>query len=291
MEQPVPSHNMAGKKKSTRKKVRLSNIYRRSLFYSVCLFAVFEFMLILVQVKSYINFWLLFVIGFFVVIFELLYSRVNEYMTPFSVKVKHWRKRIWNESFLYHLVLPSLFYISGALFIFYNRVRVLDQVAVLIVTIGFLILFYNISCTYRKIYSISRSTKYIFDFMNIIVFYFYTDIFVNSIFYHGWPRWMIYIGTSAISFILVAMMVVMFDQLKVKILLYSLFTALLVGIGSFVVMQIPLLNIATLSLLITVGYYLADVFWHHKLEGTYDSDTMSQYIIFAIMVIILILYI
>ena len=277
---------MVGKKKKS-----LTNIFRRSLFYSVCLFAILEFMLVLLQLRIYKSYWLMVVLGIFVVIFELIYSRVNEYMKPFSKVVKHWRKKIWNESFLHHILLPGLFFISGSLFIYYNRVRALDQVAVLIVTVGFLILFYNISCTYRKLYSVSKNTRYIFDFINIIIFYFFSDILVNSIFYHGWPEWVIYVGTFGVSFMLLSMMTVMFQQLTLKLLGYSFLTAILIGVIAFIVMLIPLLNIASLSLLITVGFYLTDVFWHHKLEGTYDTDTMSQYVIFAIMVVILVLYI
>jgi predicted membrane metal-binding protein len=90
---------------------------------------------------------------------------------------------------------------------------------------------------------------------------------------------------------LLSMMTVMFQQLTLKLVWYSFLTAFFIGVISFLVMLVPVLNIATLSLLITVGFYLADVYWHHKLEGTYDGDTMSQYVIFAIMVVILVLYI
>lgn len=273
------------------REIKISNIFRRSLFYSVCIFAIFEFMLVLLQLKSYTNYWAVFAIGFFLVIFELLYSRLNEYMKPFSKQVKHWRKKIWSESFLQHMVLPMLFYTSGALFLYYNRIRALDQVAVVMITGGFLLLFNNISSTYQKIYSSTRNSKYIFDFINIVVFYFFSDILVNSVFYNSLPEYIIYIGTFLVSLLLILMMIVMFDQLDFETFGFGVITAGFVCLASIGVMMIPVLNIATLALLITVGFYLADVFWHHKLEGTYDNDTMSQYVIFAIMVIILLLYI
>lgn len=277
-------------KKDT-KKIRITNIFRRSLFYSVCLFAIFEFMLVLLQLRSYVNFWVVFVIGLSLLIFELLYSSLNEYMKPFSKQVKHWRKKIWSESFLQHLVLPILFYLSGSLFLFYNRIRVLDQIAVVMLTGGFLILFNNISATYRKIYSITRDTKYVFDFISIVVFYFFTDILVNSVFYYSLPQWVIYAGTFIVSLVMVVIMIVMFEQIAMDTFGFAVISSVFVAILSIGVMMVPVLNIATLSLLITVGFYLVNVFWHHKLEGTYDSDTMSQYVIFAIMVIILLLYI
>ncbi|MFH1546868.1 MAG: hypothetical protein ABIC57_00095 [bacterium] len=282
---------MAKKKVATKKNTFLTNIFRRSLFYSVCLFALLQFMLVLLQVRSYSSYWMLLVMGGFVVVLELLYSRLNEYMRPFSKQVKHWRKRIWNESFLHHLLLPGLFYISGSLFLYFNRVRALSQVAVLLVTVGFLILFYNISCTYRKMYSISKNTRYVFDFINIIVFYFFSDILINSVFYRGLSEWVIYLGTGVVSLALVTMMIVMFNQFSYKLLGIAGICSIIISLLSFLVMQAPVLNIATLSLLIAVAFYLVDVYWHHKLEGTYDSDTMSQYVIFAIMVVILLLYI
>jgi hypothetical protein len=278
------------KKRKSKKQIKSENIFRRSLFYAVCLFAVFEFMLVLLQLRSYVNFWIVFVIGFSLVIFELLYSKLNEYMKPFSKYVKHWRKKIWRESFLQHVVLPILFYVSGSLFLFYNRIRVLDQIAVIMLTGGFLMLFNNISGTHKKIYSITRDAKYIFDFMNIVVFYFFVDILVNSVFYYLMPEYIVYIGSMFISFVLIIMMVVMFQQFNLNTLVFAFISSVFILLVSVGVMMVPVLNIATLSLLVTVGFYLVDVFWHHRLEGTYDSDTMSQYIIFAIMVIILLLY-
>jgi hypothetical protein len=104
------------------------------------------------------------------------------------------------------------------------------------------------------------------------------------------PEYIVYIGSMFISFVLIIMMVVMFQQFNLNTLVFAFISSVFILLVSVGVMMVPVLNIATLSLLVTVGFYLVDVFWHHRLEGTYDSDTMSQYIIFAIMVIILLLY-
>jgi len=265
-------------------------VFKRSLFYAVCIFSLYQFLMVPLQSHSYSIFWMIAVGGFLIVLIELFYSRCTVVERPLSFQVKGKRKQLWKEHFIHHLVLPGLLYVSGALFLFFNRIRILDQVAIVILTGSFLVLFYNISMTYLKRYSISRKTRYIFDFVNIIVFYFFMDVLVNLVFYYGLPRWITCLVPAIVGVFLVGLMVLISQQISRATILAMVASGVIIGLVSFGVLMIPVFNIAVLSLVVTVGFYLVDVYWHHKLDGSFNWDVMSQYLLFALMAVILLLY-
>jgi hypothetical protein len=265
------------------------DITRRSLFYAICLFALLQFILIPLQRYSYFIFWLIGLSGFLVVLLELFYSRVSD--KPLKLKMKFVKKRVWRKHFLRHLVLPSLLYFSSILFLFFNRIKLLDQVSIIIVTASFWVLFHNISMTYMKAYRTSKKTRYIFDVIRIIIFYFVTNVIVNAVYYYGFDRLIIYLGVGALSFVLVSMMISIFNQFSPRIWFVNALSACLMGFGAWLIVYLAVFNMAIIALVITVLFYLNVVFWHHKLEGTFNWDAMTQYILFAIMAVILLLYI
>ncbi len=256
----------------------------------VCLFAAFQFILLPLHRKIYSIFWVMSVVGYAIVCAELLYSRILEYRKPISFDLKHIRQKKWQEHFIYHLFLPSLLYISGILFLFFNRQRLLDQAAIVILSGCFMILFYNISTSYRKLYSVSKNTRYIFDVINIIVFYFCTDVLVNLVLYHGLPFWIVYVGAGLLGAGLIYMMIFVARQKSREVWIALGITVLVLAVTTWLVWMVPAFNVAVMAIVVTVIFYLADVYWHHKLEGTFTMDTFYQYLLFAVMAIILLMY-
>jgi hypothetical protein len=233
-------------------------------------------------------FWTVGAGGYLIILLELFYSRLTD--KPIKLRFSAVKKRIWAKHFLRHLILPTLLYFSGILFLFFNRVKLLDQVAIIIVCSSFWLLFYNISMTYLKAYRTSSKTKYIFDVIRIIIFYFVTDVLINTVFYYGVSPMLIYTGVFVLALMLINMSIVIADQLEMRTLLFSVLSAVSVGLVLWFVMSLVLFNIAVLSLVLTVYFYLLVSFWHHKLEGTFNWDVMTQYILFALMAVILLLY-
>lgn len=277
------------KRKLNKDTVR-SNILRRSLFYGISLFATFQFLLVPLQRFVYVVFWVMAVSGFAIVLLELAFSIVAEYRKPVVEGVQFIRKKLIRENLIHHLLIPSLLYISGVLFLFFNRVRLLDQVAVVILSLSFFFLFYNIAVSYQRLYSIARETRYVFDFVNIVVFYFLINSVINLVLYSGVYEVLIYIAAGLITLTLIAMMVFISKQFNRLIVVFAVISALFVALVSILVFKLNLFNITIVSIVISVAFYLVVAYWHHKLEGTFNKDTMFQYVLFAIMAIILLLY-
>ena len=265
-------------------------MFRRNLFYTVCLFVVFQLMLVPLQMRMYGVYWAVALLGFGVVLAELLYSRLTDARTPIYLDSVHVRNLKWREHFLYHAILPGVLYATGVFFLFFNRVRVLDQVAVVIISGVFFVIFNNISATYRRMYSISRNTRVVFDFVNIIVFFFFTDVLINLVLYEGLSHYLVFLGAAAMTFVLIGMMVGITRQFTLQVLLFLLISSVFVGLSIMLIWNIPIFNIAVISLVSTIVFYLVDVFWHHRLEGSFSWEVMSQYALFALMAIILVLY-
>lgn len=263
-------------------------IMRRSLFYAICIFALFQFMLVPLQRQSYMIFWTLGVGGFMVVLMELFYSRVSD--RPLGIRLKLVKRKVWRKHFLQHLILPSMLYFSGITFLFFNRIKILDQFSVLIISMAFWVLLLNISMNYLKLYRTSKRTRYIFDFVRIIIFYFVTDVLINLVNYYGVSRMFVYVGVGLTVFVLILMMMIVFDQKQLKLFMYNFISSLLIACLTWVIINYVILNIAIIALVVTVGFYLIVVFWHHQLEGTFNWDIMIQYLLFAIMATILLLY-
>lgn len=262
--------------------------FRRSLFYAICIFSLLQFLLIPLQKRSYFIFWILSLAGYSVILLELFYSRITA--KPVSLRLKFISQRVWKKHFLQHLLLPSILYFCGVLFIFFNRIRLLEQAAIVIISLSFWLLFYNISMIYMKAYHTSEKTKYIFNFIRIIVFYFITDAIINGVFYYGIERVWIYIGVAVVTVFLINFMIFIFEQLSLRTSIWALITGVLIGGLSLMIMLLNLFSITILSLVITILFYLAVAVWHHKLEGTFNWDIMTQYSLFAVMAIILLLY-
>lgn len=278
-------------RKRNKKNREKEGIFRRSLFYAIVMFVLFQVMLLPLLNHMYPFYWMLVCVGFTVVIAELLYSRLSERQVPIYLDASHMRNVKWREHVLHHALLPGLLYASGVLFLFFNRVRVLDQFAIVLLSGTFFVIYYNISATYLKMYRISRNTQMVFDFVNIIVFYFFTDVLINLVLYAGFAKYVVFIGSAVITFILVGMMALLLKQFTREVFVALLVSALAMGIVVVLLWTIPIFNVAVISLVATVGFYLVDAYWHHRLEGTLTWDIMSQYGLFAVMALILLLYI
>lgn len=294
---------MAGKTKSKnngkRKQVKTKKqaktggrdeLLRRSMFYAISLFVVFQMMLLPLEAKIYPVYWGAAVLGFVVVAAELVYARSAERREPIEVDLKLFHDRNWREHLFHHAFLPSILYVCGVFFLFFNRIRALDQVAVVLLSGTFFVIFYNLAATYRRMYSVTRDTRMLFDFINIITFYFFVDVLINLVVYEGWSRYIVFLGSGLITFALISLMVLLVRQMTRQAFLMLILSSVLMGVVVLVVWSIPIFNIAVLSLVATIGFYLVDVYWHHRLEGTLNNDVMTQYGLFALMALILLLY-
>lgn len=276
--------------KQASKQDRTSVAFRRSVFYGVCVFAIYQFILVPLQRGVYSLYIAVGAFGLLLLLAEIVFSSVDEYRAPFATEVPYMRKKFWEKGLIPHVILPVVLYLSGVLFLFFNRIRLLDQVSIVIMTFVFIVLFQNISLTYSRKYSLSNKTKYIFDFASIIIFYFVVDVLVNLTYYYGMSDLIIVLGNGLISSVLLCLMVYMSQQLSKETITYTLITGVAIALITFLVLLTPIFNLAVLSLVITVIFYLGVSFWHHKLEGTFNWDTMFQYLLFAVMAIILLLY-
>lgn len=83
------------------------------------------------------------------------------------------------ERFFTCFVLPIIFYTSLLLFVYFNTQFVMDIVLIIMASILLLILFLNVKSSFKKIYSIEKQTRAIFDFICIASFYMILSVVVR----------------------------------------------------------------------------------------------------------------
>ena len=83
------------------------------------------------------------------------------------------------ERFFTCFVLPILFYSSLLLFIYFNTSFLMDIVLIVIASILLLVLFLNVKSSFKKIYSIEKQTRAIFDFICIASSYMLLSVVIR----------------------------------------------------------------------------------------------------------------
>lgn len=186
------------------------------------------------------------------------------------------------ERFFTCFVLPVLFYISLLLFIYYNTLFVMDIVLIITATILLLILFLNVKSSFRKIYSIEKQTRAIFDFICIASFYMLLSVVIR-------------LGESIyISLPLIAVISLIFFWSDIKIhrkegvtsLQISIISSIFVAITSGIFFNT---NIFVIPAIGTLAFYLILSIWNIRFAGKIKLIDYLPPFIYSILALILIL--
>ncbi len=185
------------------------------------------------------------------------------------------------EKFFKFFILPSLFYISVSLTIFFSKSTTLNTLVILSFVAILQVLLIHVRTSYEKIHYISSLTKIVYDAVLIMLFFLllfsassYGIIGMQGVFF-----------STGLGILLLLYKLSINDQLGIHgfVLLFSS-TLLLVLVGNLMLFA----NIFVFSAVLTVAFYLVVAMWTIRLEGyTKWSDYFAP-IIYAIMILVLI---
>ncbi len=83
------------------------------------------------------------------------------------------------ERFFSYFILPSIFYISLLVYIYFNTSTVMDMILILVASVQILILFLNVKSSLRKVYTIAGQTRAVFDFICISTYFLLLSVFIR----------------------------------------------------------------------------------------------------------------
>jgi len=186
------------------------------------------------------------------------------------------------ERFFTCFVLPVLFYTSLLLFIYFNTSFLMDIILIIISTILLLILFLNVKSSFKKVYSIEKQTRAIFDFICIASFYMLLSVVIR-------------LGQSIfISLPIVAIVSMIFFWSDIKIhrkeglssLVITLISSIFVAVTAGIFFNT---NIFVVPAVGTLAFYLILSIWNIRFAGKIKLIDYLPPFIYSILALILIL--
>ena len=145
--------------------------YKREFVYSSYLFLVFELLLTPGFVTSTLMYWLTVAVGL-ALILSWLFSTYHLYAKKEVSKQSDVLLKVnMRERLFTHVLLPLVFYASICLFLFFTSNIYVNQLVVVISTLMFFYLVLNIRTAYDKVFYIHKTTRIVYDFITVTVFY------------------------------------------------------------------------------------------------------------------------
>ena len=199
-------------------------------------------------------------------------SQYSEVIQRISVK----------ERFFSYFILPSLFYISLLIYIYFNTVFIMDMVLIAVASLQIFILFVNVKGSLSKVYSIASQTKAVFDFICISTFFLLLSVLIRL----GLGMW------EFLGLVFLSSLILFWFDIKVHSresllgLLLSLLSALFVAIFSCIFFTS---NIFVIPAVGTLSFYLILSLWNIRFSGKVKLVDYLLPFLYSILALILIL--
>ena len=186
------------------------------------------------------------------------------------------------ERFFSYFVLPSIFYISLLVFLFFNRNVILGHFVLTMCMILLLLLFLNVKSSMKKFYTIHIATKAVFDFICITILFLLLNAFLR-------------IGFSIIEYTLLGF----FSSLTLYIFVlklhdrFGLVEVILAFLSAIVtaLSMIPFWN-RNIFIIPAVGaltFYLIISLWNIRFSGRVKLNDYLAPVLYVIFALVLIL--
>lgn len=199
-------------------------------------------------------------------------SRYSEVIQRISLK----------ERFFAYFVLPSLFYTSLLLFLWFNTSTVIEYFVIGIVTIQLGILFINVRSSFSKIYTLRSQTKAIFDFICISIFFLVESVLVRI----GLGFYIFLISSLILSSLLLIFDLKLHSKVGLSGIVMTTISSLFIVtlLGSF-----WSTNIYVIPSIGTLAYYLVISLWNVRFSGRVKLTDYLPPFIYSVLALILIL--
>lgn len=186
------------------------------------------------------------------------------------------------ERFFAYFILPALFYLSLLVFLYFNRNYLLGHTVLGICSVLLLILFLNVKRSLSKVYSVASTTRAIFDFLCITIFYLLLNSFVRT----GASLEIFTILSSLSALILLLFVLKIHDKIGFLEVLISIFSALFISFFTIFFWNHNIFIIPTIGVL---AYYLIISLWNIRFAGRTGFLDYIFPILYVVVAIILVL--
>lgn len=186
------------------------------------------------------------------------------------------------DRFFSYFILPSVFYISLLLYIYFNTSFLMDIVLISVASIQIFILFINVKSSLSKVYSIASQTKAVFDFICISSFFLLLSVLIRL----GIDIWIFLALVFLSSLILFWFDIKVHSREGITAFILSSLSALFVAITSCIFFST---NIFIIPAVGTLAFYLILSLWNIRFSGKVKLVDYLIPFLYSILALILIL--
>ena len=260
---------------------------RRPFVYAFVLSVGFALLLSTLRDAAIKNYFIGSAVLYLVLVFELYSTKFYAQDVLSQFKLPPVESKDKNVQLIHHLLLPSFIYIGLVGFVFFNSLRSID---LLIVTVSFLIftvLFTNVRAYYEDKFQLEHSTHSIYDIINIISLFVFTDSILNLFNYFGMNLYFA-AGIIVAMFLLFSVLVLMrYFLLNMHQIGVLLGTVIAVGVSMvlFIMFGFAFLLI---SFLVSLLFYYQLAYYNHLRDDTFSKEILFEYVVVFFILIVLI---
>ena len=186
------------------------------------------------------------------------------------------------DRFFSYFVLPTVFYISLLVYIYYNTSPLMDYILIAIASIQILILFLNVKTSLSKIYTIAAQTRAVFDFICISTFFLLSSIFIRLSL--DLLPFLFIIFLSSLTLFWFDIKIHNRESIEGGILAF--FSSIFVAVFSGIFFQSNIFIIPAVS---TLAFYLILSLWNIRFSGKVKLSDYILPFLYSILALILIL--
>lgn len=192
---------------------------------------------------------------------------------------------LWGH-LLNHISLPLLLFYSLAGFIYFNSDDLIRLIAISFLVIINVTLFINVRSYYRDEFKVEESTRYIYDVIKLIVFFFCINLILHVKILLQVDLWISALGVCALVLILGFLVIYRTAQLGFDTIIYVICASFVISIF-FMILNIFGFMLLGINVIIFLTFYMVLSILHHKMERTLTLGVFTEYFLILLLAFLL----
>ncbi|MDD3647352.1 MAG: hypothetical protein PHS44_02525 [Candidatus Dojkabacteria bacterium] len=182
---------------------------------------------------------------------------------------------LWSH-ILNHIMLPVLLLLSVSGFIFFHRDDLVRVIVIVLVSIVFVTLFINIRSYYEDEFRVEEKTRYIYEIMKLVIFFFGLNLVISIEVFWGIDIWISAFLVSLLVIILGMLLIYRKNQFELVQIIYIVLSASIIAVLFLVLHNLEVLMLGINVIIFLVFYFLFSLL-NHRLERTLTKEIFIEY--------------
>ncbi|MBU0976466.1 MAG: hypothetical protein ABIE03_07905 [Patescibacteria group bacterium] len=192
---------------------------------------------------------------------------------------------LWGH-LLNHIMLPLLLLFSVSGFIFFHKDDLIRIIVIALMSVVFVILFINIRSYYEDEFKTEEKTRYVYEVMKLIIFFFGLNLIINLEVFWGLDIWISAFLVSLLVTILGMLLIYRKSQLGIIQGGYVIGSAVVVALSFLVLHSAGVIMLGVNVTVFLLFYFLFSIL-NHRLDRTLTKGIFLEYVLILLFAFLL----